>query len=158
MTAYISTSDANTWILSHVAFPEVWTANSTKQAAALEQASDAIDSLALKGVRYSITQSREFPRIPDRSAFVAYSESEALEDIDYSEVPQEVLDACCLEALEILKRGGTQRLENQQQGVLSQSLAGTSETYDPAAGKRKLLSLAARRLLSHWIAGAVEAV
>lgn len=161
MTAYISTDDANAWLAAHTAHIDDWTANESKQAAALEEASDAIDALALKGQRYSDTQDREFPRIPDRVARVISCDSEANfqgVSVDYSVVPQEVKDACCLEALAILQWGNSFRRKNQEQGVKQIQLgsgAGLTESYGACS---KLLSKKAREELKFWIAGAVEAV
>jgi hypothetical protein len=158
MTAYISTDDATTWLTAHVTHIDDWTNNESKQAAALEEASDAIDSLPLKGQRYSDIQEREFPRIPDMAARVYSYDSEAYVQgppIDYSVVPQEVLDACCLEALAILQWGNSWRRKNQVQGVTQISLGGVQESYSSSC---KLLSKKATEKLRFWIAGAVGAV
>lgn len=161
MTAYISVTDATAWLTAHVTHIEDWTNNSSQQAAALEEASDHIDALMLKGQRFSDTQDREFPRIPDRAARIVYCGSEAnfqCAGVDYSIVPQEVKDACCYEALAILQWGNSFRRKNQEQGVKQIQLgagAGLTESYGPC---RKLLSTKAREKLMFWIAGAVEAV
>ena len=161
--AYIQPTAAATWLTAHVVFLAAWTAATNDQkAAALVEASDHIDSLMLKGYRYANkeTQIREFPRIPDRAAQVIPYDSEInfQSEEDYSEVPHEVLDACCLEALEILKQGNSQRRENQEQGIQSQNIAGSSVSYVPGAGQQTLWSVRARKKLAHWIAGSVEAV
>jgi len=160
--AYIQVAAANTWLTAHLVDIAAWSNNTGKQAAALIEASDHIDSLYLKGYRYTDkeTQPREFPRIPDRAAQIIPYDSEInFQSIeDYSEVPQEVLDACCLEALELLRRMNTQRLEMQQQGVTSMRMGDTSFSYAPGSGQGKLLSTRAKQKLSGWITGAVEGV
>lgn len=160
MTPYISVSDATAWLAAHVTFMDAWINQSSKQAAALEEASDHIDDLALKGECYSDAQDRKFPRVPDRVAQVLSRNSEIFfqSEQDWSEVPQEVKDACCLEALEILKQGNSLRRENQEQDVQTQTISGSSETYTPGAGKKALWSIRARQKMKFWIAGAVEAV
>ncbi len=163
MTPYISVSDATPWLAAHVAFISAWTnASSDQKAAALEEASDHIDSLALKGQKYDPdTQEREFPRYPDRAAYNSehYRYGWSLYNTtDYSEVPQEVLDACCLEALEILKQGASGRKELREQGVKSFSIGGKlQETFEDAPVP-KLLSRKARDKLRFWLGSLVEAV
>lgn len=143
MTPYISAADASAWLEAHVVHIDEWT-NSPKQAAALEEASDHIDGLMLKGRRYRSDQAREFPRV--------------LGSADESAVPQEVKDACCLEALAILQWGDSWRRRNQEQGVKQVQLgtgAGLQESYGPCS---KLLSKKAHELLKFWIAGAVDVI
>ena len=160
--AYISVAAATTWFTAHVIFPAAWTAATADQkAAALVEASDSIDALPLKGCKYADDQSqaRAFPRIPDRAAQITPCDSETnfQSDQDYSEVPQEVLDACCLEALEILKQGASGRKELREQGVKSFSLGGKlSETFEDVPVP-KLLSRKARDKLRFWIGSMVEA-
>lgn len=154
MAPYISVSDATAWLTAHVAFFSAWTnATADQKSAALEEASDNIDSLALKGQQYDPgVQAREFPRYPDRAAYS--SEYTA----DYSEVPQAVLDACCLEALEILKQGSSGRKDLREQGVKQYSIGGKlSESFGDAPVP-KLLSRKARDKLRFWMGGMVEAV
>jgi hypothetical protein len=128
----------------------------------LQRATKIIDNLPLKGTTYwQLTtdatpgageQNRQFPRFIDG---VAYGW-----DIGSSlpEVPQEVLDACCEEALGIYLRHDTQRLQNQREGVASQSISGSSETYVLGVANRYhgLLSKDAYDLLKGFIAGAIE--
>ena len=161
--AYVTVSAATTWLAAHIVFPTAWTAATTAQrAAALIEASDSIDALPLKGCKYADdqTQSRAFPRIPDRSAQIipANSETNFQNDEDYSEVPQEVLDACCLEALEILTQGSSGRKELRDQGVKSYSIGGKlQETFEDAPVP-KLLSRKARDKLRFWLGSLAEAV
>jgi len=159
--AYISSSEAGVWLSEHVTFITAWTAaTSAQKTAALFEASDAIDSLPLKGCKYADdqTQDRAFPRIPDRAAqTIGTDETNFQSDQDYSQIPQEVLDATCLEALEILKQGSSGRKELREQGVKSYSLGGKLSESFVDEYVPKLLSRKAREKLRFWIAGIVEA-
>lgn len=157
MSAYIDLAAAKTWIAAHVFSCSDWaTATDQQKTIALEEASDHIDALLLVGVRYTDTQAREFPRwqelgpVPEEVNFQS--------DYDFSAVPQCVKDACCLEAVEICKWGGSWRRANQEQGVKSMTIDGVIEQYMNGAGSEGLLSKKARRVLQGWIAGAVEGV
>ncbi|MCK9569608.1 hypothetical protein M0R72_11765 [Candidatus Pacearchaeota archaeon] len=160
--AYVQPAAAATWLAAHVAFIAAWTAATADQkSAALVEASDNIDVLPLKGCKYAddISQLRAFPRYPDRAGqAIGGDETNFQSDIDYSAVPQEVLDACCLEALEILKQGASGRKDLREQGVKQYSIGGKlSETFDEAPVP-KLLSRKARDKLRFWIGSLVEAV
>ncbi|MCZ7403350.1 MAG: hypothetical protein O8C67_00270 [Candidatus Methanoperedens sp.] len=103
--AYIQVTAASTWLAAHLVDYASWTAaTSDQKAAALIEASDHIDSLSLKGLRYSDPQDREFPRIPPNAAYSGLVPEEVYfqSEPDWSETPQEIEDACCLEALTIL--------------------------------------------------------
>ena len=160
--AYVTTPEATTWLTAHLVSITAWTAAiAAQKAAALLEASDNIDSLPLKGCKYAddISQARAFPRYPDRAGqAIGSDETNFQSETDYSEVPQEVKDACCLEALELLKQGASGRRGMREQGVKSYSIAGKlSETFEDAAIPR-LLSRKARDKLRFWLAGMVEAV
>lgn len=167
MTSYISATDAAVWLTARVVDISAWTAaTSAQKAAALEEASDSIDGLMLKGWKYDPDQAREFPRLPDVAARTRPDDSEIYYQSstlpDYSEVPAEVEAACCLEALAILEATAApdqkERRALQQQGVTSVHYSTTSETYAPGAGAGVLRSRRARQLLQGWIAGSVEIV
>lgn len=115
----------------------------------LKRATKKIDALPLRGTKYYLdgTQERAFPR-QYRDGY-DWNESTGA-----PEVPQCVLDACCELALAIYLRGDTQRLQNQIEGVSSQSIAGSSETYVPGAADRYngLLSKDVYDLISSHIA------
>ncbi len=108
---------------------------STKEKA-LKQATKIIDRQRLNGRKTNPSQPLAFPRYPD------------------AEIPQNVKEACCEEALAILERGNSQRRKLQQEGVQSFSLGNMSETYAPGAG-RGLLSQEAKELLRPWLLGGV---
>lgn len=161
--AYIQPTDATTWLAAHVVYSDAWTAaSSTQKSAALVEASDHIDSLPLKGYKYAddSSQPRAFPRIPDRAAQTISCNSEInfQSEVDYSEVPQEVKDACCLEALEILKQGASGRATLREQGVKQYNIGGKlSETLEDGPAP-SLLSRRARDKLRFWIARVADAV
>lgn len=161
--AYIQPAAATTWLEAHVVYFSAWTnASSTQKAAALVEASDHIDSLPLKGYKYAddATQPRAFPRIPDRAAQIIPYDSEInfQSEEDYSDVPQEVMDACCLEALEILKQGASGRATLREQGVKQYSIGGKlSETLADGPAPA-LLSKRAMDKMRFWMGSVAEAV
>lgn len=159
--AYVQPAAATTWLTAHAVSISAWTsASSAQKEAALIEASDMIDSLPLKGCKFADDQSqpRAFPRYPDRVGQLAGNETNFQSDIDYSQIPQEVQDACCLEALEILKQNSSGRKELREQGVKSFSIGGKlSETFSDIP-IRGLLSRRAMDKLRFWIASVVEAV
>lgn len=160
--AYVQPAAAAAWLAAHLAFIAAWAAATADQkSAALVEASDNIDSLPLKGCKYAddVSQLRAFPRYPDRSGqAIGCDETNFQSEIDYSDVPQEVLDACCLEALEILKQGSSGRKDLREQGVKQYSIGGKlSESFGDAPVP-KLLSRKARDKLRFWLGGLAEAV
>lgn len=108
---------------------------STKEKA-LKQATKIIDRQRLNGRKTNPSQPLAFPRYPD------------------AEIPQNVKEACCEEALAILERGNSQRRKLQQEGVQSFTLGNMSESYVAGAGKG-LLSQEAKELLKPWLLGSV---
>ena len=116
---------------------EAWTgADAETKEKALKQATRQIDRQPLRGRKSDREQALAFPRYPD------------------TEIPKEVQEACCEEALAILESGNSQRRKLQQEGVQSFSLGNMSETYVAGAGKG-LLSQEAKELLRPWLIGAV---
>lgn len=109
--------------------------DSTKEKA-LQQATRTIDRQLLRGRKTNPEQELAFPRYPD------------------TEIPKEVQEACCEEALALLERGNSQRRKLQQEGVQSFTLGNMSETYAPGAG-RGLISQEAKELLRPWLLGGV---
>ena len=162
LAPYISVTDAGTWLATHITNIAAWTAAAAGQkATALMEASDHLESLPLKGLRYFplVNQTREFPSF-DTGLYQANSDALYLSAYDHSAVPDEVKNACVLEALEILKRDNTQRLDNQEQCVQSQSISGSSETYVSGVNERYhgLLSKRAYDQIKYWIAVSMEAI
>lgn len=137
-------------------------ASDADQTKALQMATAKIDNLSLQGFKLVSTQERAFPR--------KYSPTDSInpwgnllsEDpwgyvYDSDEVPQFVLDACCLEALALLKfyndDDWQERRDRQAQGVASSSDPSGSESYLPGASTARcgLLSQEAYDLLSPYI-------
>lgn len=172
--SYINVADADTYFSERL-FADVWTAaTSTDKEKALIMATKVIDRQYLKGRKRNIdTNSNQqllaFPRCYSRKVhdlirkwfldplvqnydiwFVegAYMYCEAA-------VPQVVLDATCEEALALLDRGNSKRLQLQRQGVKSFSIGDLSETYSSNNGKG-LLSEEAKELMSPYLSGAVS--
>ena len=134
-----------------------------------QRATKNIDNLPLKGYRYAdkITQPREFPRIPDRAAQMIPFDSEInfQSEEDYSTVPQEVIDACCEEAIALYAfyadSDNIDRKAMIDQGVQSYNLGGIySESLGTSTRDRGrgLFSPEAKILLKDWISGVTEAV
>jgi hypothetical protein len=148
-----------------------WTGSG--KAAALQEATTRIDSLPLRGQRYElpylengvqkdtnldgIAQVLEFPRYVDDVLcdwdHAAVSPSGR---IGMAVVPAHVKLACLEEAIWILQHGDTQRLENQQTGVASQSIARSSETYVLGFGLQTLLSQRARTIMRRYIGAEIR--
>ena len=97
-----------------------------------QRATKNIDNLPLKGYKYAddTTQPRAFPRIPDRAAQMIPFDSEInyQSEEDYSTVPQEVIDACCEEAIALYAFYADSDNEDRKalidQGVQSYSMGG----------------------------------
>jgi hypothetical protein len=166
LAPYVSVANAETWLTAHITNLAAWTAATAGQkAAALMEASDHIDALPLKGLRYFpiVTQTREFPRF-DPSLYRANTDALYLSAYDPSVVPREVLDAVCYEALAILDRLGDADLplrdKLQDTGVASVGFGGRSESYLPGANNlyHGLLSKRAYNLLKYWIAMSMESI
>lgn len=163
-TDYISLSDAKAWIEGHVLDTAAWlAASSAQEQVALIMAMDHIDALILDGVKVDTGQVREFPRCiysPSGEPWWFY------ENMDYlfrgagwycmSDVPQDVIDAVCFEAIECIKTylssDMVRRLNLQRADVTSVGYGDTRETYAAGAGRRYsgLLSAEAhQRLLKY---------
>jgi hypothetical protein len=134
---YCTIEEASTYFAGRL-YAERWgeTSDADKEKA-LRQATKEIDRQLLKGRKTNPSQPLAFPRYPD------------------AEIPQNVKEACCEEALALLERGNNQRRKLQQEGVQSLSLGNMSETYITGAGKG-LLSQEAKELLRPWLLGAVN--
>lgn len=120
----------------------------------LKRATNIIDGLPLRGRKYMLdgSQDRQFPR--------QYREGYDMNELTgVAEVPQNVLDACCEEALEIYRfhadtdRG--ERKDMQDDGIKSYSLGGDySETMGVSNTEKHhgLKSSEAYRFLAKHIA------
>lgn len=134
----------------------------------LQRATKTIDNLPLKGRTYydfvtvspitGLQQDRQFPRWIDGMCY-GWNVNTLL-----PEVPQEVLDACCEEALAIYTHNADadsqERLALQNQGVKSYTLGGGYSESFGSSGKARhkgLLSQDAYDFLKGYISGAIEA-
>lgn len=123
------------------------------------RATKAIDAMPLQGTKYLTdgTQTLQFPR----QYREGYDQDEATGE---AEVPQQVKDACCEEALALSLEqagGGSSRAALQEAGVQSYQIPGIiSETFRAGAGSGRygLRSANAYRLLSRYIARSVPIV
>ena len=134
--SYVDLNEANEYFSNRL-HAEAW-ANATEsdKRKALVMATKAIDRQPLRGRKSDGEQTLAFPRYPD------------------TEIPKEVQEACCEEALSLLERGNSQRRKLQQEGIQSFTLGNMSETYTAGAG-RDLLSQEAKELLRPWLLGGV---
>ncbi|MCK9570675.1 hypothetical protein M0R72_17130 [Candidatus Pacearchaeota archaeon] len=116
----------------------------------LKRATKNIDALPLRGKKYlrDGTQALQFPR--------EYRDGYDMnESTGVAEVPQNVEDACCEEALAIYLQGTSSRRTLQEQGVKSFSIGGKlQETFADGAKDmyHGLKSADAYRLVSKYIA------
>jgi len=132
------------------------------QIKALQMATAKIDSLSFQGYKLLSTQARAFPRkyVPSDSINPwgnLMSEDPYGYIYDSSTPPQFVLDACCWEALALLKfysdDDWQERHDKQSQGVSSASNPSGSESYlaGSATARQGLKSQEAYDLLSPYI-------
>ena len=134
--SYCTIEEANEYFAGRLHAERWGQADESTKEKALKQATRAIDRQLLRGRKTNPEQELAFPRHPD------------------TEIPKEVQEACCEEALAILESGNSQRRKLQQEGVQSFSLGNMSETFAAGAGKG-LLSQEAKELLRPWLIGAV---
>jgi len=144
MAAYVTVQEADTYFSERL-FSEVWiNASPEDKQKALVMATKSIDRKPLRGRKTDPQQELAFPRNGD------------------TEVPQEVKDACCEEALAILSSAGNQHsLYGPKPGLKSIQIGKTREEYfSPAEGgttafSSRFLSPEAWQLLRFWIGGGV---
>ena len=122
-----------------------WTAaTAANQTIALQMATAKIDSLEYSGYKLLSTQTRAFPRKYSPTDSVNPWGNLLSEDswgyiYDSDDVPQVVLDACCLEALKLLEYYSSTSVASKKrqdlidQGVKSYSIGKLSESYGPGA-------------------------
>jgi len=105
------------------------------------EATRKIDGLNLAGRKVVSTQVNQFPRIytkPDGSTYTQ------------SVVPEDVKQACCEEALAILKYGNTSRYRLKTEGVTNFTIGAISGTFD-SADVGPLLSPEAARIMKKYV-------
>jgi hypothetical protein len=133
---YIDITGADEYFSGRL-YSDAWTgADQESKERSLIQATRVIDRLFLKGIKTDDKQTLAFPRYPD------------------TDIPQAVKDACCEEALALLERGNSLRIQLQKEGVKSASIGSASEVF---SGRpiRGLLSPEAKDLLRPWLGGSV---
>lgn len=157
--AYMSASEADVYFVDD---PRVtgWDAlTDSEKDWYLKRATKIIDALPLRGVKYLTdgTQDLQFPR--------QYREGYDMDELTgEAEVPQQVKDACCEEALALYLEqagSGVSRAALQEAGVASYQIPGIlSETFRAGAGSGRfgLRSADAYRLLSRYIARSVPII
>ena len=104
------------------------------------EATRKIDGLNLAGKKVLTTQVNQFPRIYTKPDGTEYTQSA---------VPEDVKQACCEEALAILKYGNTSRYKLKLEGVANFSVGSISETFDGKVSA--LLSKEAVRIMKKYL-------
>ena len=128
-----------------------------------QEATKAIDRLPLAGFKLLDSQDLQFPRkYPPSDHASPWGSTITADAYGYiylsSDVPQDILDACLLEAIALYSENAsaaaTKRAELQDQGVKSYSNGKLSETYGPRGGGNSygIRSPEAWRILSKYIA------
>jgi hypothetical protein len=148
---YITHDDAEDYFATRLNATAFLGASDADMESALHMATQAINSLPLKGWKADPeTQVNAFPRYTPlaRGGFMG----------DGVTVPQAVIDACCEEALELLATGGNVRRSLQDQGVTSMKMLDISESFAPPVDVPTLISRIARQLMKPFMAAAVPIV
>jgi len=152
MALYVEIVDADKYFLTRP-FSDKWIeATNENKVSCLTLAQKHIDSLPLIGRKLEFSQENQFPRYyVSNSRYISAGYDE---EIIYNskEIPQEVKDAVCEEALAILKYMNEERYSLKEQGVASASRGGLSESYETYKPLELLLSFEAKRLMQNWIA------
>lgn len=104
------------------------------------EATRKIDGLNLAGKKVLTTQVNQFPRVYTKANGSTYTQSA---------VPEDVKQACCEEALAILKYGNTSRYKLKLEGVANFSVGAISETFDGKVSA--LLSPEATRIMKKYV-------
>ncbi len=145
MSAYVTVSEAMSY-LGHRLGGRDWTkTDDDNKEQSLLMATQNIDNTQFIG-QYAVSgQEHAFPRM-------IWSETTG-EYITQSVVPQIVKDACCEEALFLVKYGNNERITMQALGVRRASREGVAEEYVKI--ERTILSPQARALLRKYMVGGV---
>ncbi len=154
--AYISIVDADAYFGMRL-FSDSWNnASPDQKAQALIMATKTIDRLRFKGRKALPDQPLQFPRAY-YSAALSYAEYASNYPSDgwsvEKEISQLVKEACCEEAISLLK-GISKRMELQHQGVTSFSVGDLSESYKNLG--TRLQSREAHELLRPYLIGGVS--
>lgn len=156
---YVTITELATYFLDDSRATALLALGQALQVMYITRATKAIDAMPLRGTKHLTdgTQALQFPR--------QYREDYDMDEATgEAEVPQQVKDACCVEALAMYLEqagGGSSRAALQEAGVQSYQIPGIlSETFRPGAssGRYGLRSADAYRLLSRYIARSVPIV
>jgi hypothetical protein len=165
--SYISVADAEIYF-NNILFPEPWTTtDAAVKEKALKQATRKIDTQMLIGRKVDLNQPLQFPRAiySDTRTLYKTTVQERIRGVGFynlpgwiaEDMPQDVLDAVCEEALALIKNGAQaqKRIELQRQGVTRFMLGQFQEQYlgGSSLGGNKLLSVTASQLLARYIGG-----
>jgi len=141
---YIILTDANAYFDGRL-YSDAWTnADNTDREKALIMASKRVDKLCYIGYQKLVTQKMQFPRLFDPRNFGIYFTSPLL-----PELPQDIADAVCEEALALLDYGNSAHLKNQKLNISSVNIGIGSTSYNTPA-QNALISKEAFKLVSKW--------
>jgi len=150
--SYIDLTGADSYFETRLNADAWDNASEEEKKKALITATNRIDYYNFIGVKYDADQPLEFPRRYFHQIEPFYRYDQELQD---GETPQEVKDATCEEAIELLDLN-TALEKKQKQGITSESIGDTSRSYSEDAVKRKLqgrklTSPEAKSLLQQYI-------
>lgn len=159
VNSYIDISYADEYFAGRLYTDEWEQADTLTKEKALLMACRRIERLQFKGIKADPeNQILQFPRALPSVGMPLYPRERQF-NFDYTlayimqeEVPEEVKQAQCEEALALLKYGNSARTKAQEQNVVRVSFGEVSEEYRASL---KLLSKEALELLRPYIAGAV---
>lgn len=148
--SYISVEDAIVFFGERLNTGPWDAADTATREKALISATRAVDRLLLSGRKADADQALEFPRAL-KSGYGWISQEN---------VPQQVIEAVCEEALELLDSDGSERRKLQAAGVTSFQLGTLSEVYATGTSGRSakpsgLFSQAARELMRPYVTRSV---
>ncbi len=155
--SYISLEDANNYFntrLNNLTWENV---NDTEKKKALITATRHIDYNNFIGRKVNPDQPLEFPRIFSKNINPFYEYDDKL---DSDNLPKELLDATCEEAIALLNKNNKIE-EKQRNGIESESIQDTSRSYNSDIMKSKrqgrgLISPEAKSLLRGFIKSTVR--
>ena len=125
---FYGTVDLADGYFEEVAVSDTWFSYSTAQKkAALKKATRDVDKLPLAGRKFDFIQALQFPRVLD------YDFKQIIFDVTVAGqivVPSTVLEAAYLQAKFILDSSDNDVVRAVKNGITSQSIGSTSESYD----------------------------
>lgn len=162
INSYVTLDEAEQYFSGRLYTDEWEQADQTTKEKALLMACRRIERLQFKGIKADPeNQILQFPRALPSVGMPLYPRERQF-NFDYTlayimqeEVPEEVKQAQCEEALALLKYGNNTRARLQEQGVIRVDFGSVSEEYK---GLGKLFSKEAYELLKPYLACAVAIV